>query len=206
MVDENKKYTLNSIPDKDQELFRERLKSIREIQGLPKRRVPYASETRIHKWEDIDISGMKVSDFYNIAIFMDWSLEDTFAYFASSDVIPTLTRKSEKRMALLLRNMPEVFQETACDIVEELVNLSEKIPKIVKVSKNIDNKSDETIKAVEIFKKLNAYEWPDTESFNGQEPDTIFDLARSAGDGKMVVNEDIEKDSKKLRKLFKETS
>ena len=123
----------DSIPEEHRIALQNRLRNLREVQGLIRTRTPYATHRVLQKWEDTDISGMKFSDIYRIADYMSWSMEETLAYFASSDETPVITRNYEKRMFVLLKNMPASFQDAACDIVERLLELHESVDIVTEV-------------------------------------------------------------------------
>ena len=178
-----RKYAKDSIPEEDQIIIREKLTLLRELQGITQRDATYANRNSLNKWEKVDISGMKISDLYKLSAFMGWTLTETFAYFAATDVTPALTRKFEKRMAVILKNMPEDFQETACELVETLLNLS-------RLQSEKPKEKEPALPEVEIY----------------NEPDIVFDLTTEVINARTKFNErKVSFDLEKVRQTFKET-
>jgi len=115
----------NSIPEDQQKTIRERLKRLRTGRNLTKKEAIYATPEMQKRWEDSDISGMKIYDVYKLAESMGWTLDNTFAFFSQDQDAPAPMTLSERRIRIALKNMSEQMQDAACDILERLSDIED---------------------------------------------------------------------------------
>lgn len=178
----------DTLPEKYQKLIRRRLRSLRETSGATKRKVPYATEDTVRRWENGEISFIRLMDVYAIAQYKKWTLPDTLAYLTNEDEIPLETDPHLKKMELLLKNMREPFRDTACKLVEQLFTLSEQIePALEHLEASLHGKTNVSSPGPTTTNKATQVA---ASSRQARIPEVVFDLRTSADTQSSSVSHD----------------
>lgn len=118
-------YAAQTIHEDVQEPLRERLLFLRRARGLNRRDVKTLSAGTLQKFENDDLSTLKMGDLAGLAQEYAMSLPEMLMYLAAADTNLEGTRTEEgrrlQRMTVYMRNLPDDLQNLVIDMVGLMV-------------------------------------------------------------------------------------